>query len=77
MLHHQGKCKPAVGPHRATSLPTVKDNYGYQRSGNAAAQQPFPTSITGCATTPMLSRTEEARGSNPLTSSPQQPWSPA
>jgi hypothetical protein len=77
MLHHQGKCKPAVGPHRATSLPTVKDNYGYQRSGNAAAQQPFPTSITGCATTPMLSRTEEARGSNPLTSAPHKPWSPA
>jgi hypothetical protein len=43
----------------ATSLPSGKDNYGYQRSGNAAAQQPFPTSITGCPTTPVFSRTEE------------------
>jgi hypothetical protein len=27
--------------------------------------------------TRIVSRTEEARGSNPLTSTPQQPWSPA
>src|SRR4029453_14978369 len=30
-----------------------------------------------CAKARYRSRTEEARGSNPLTSTPQQPWSPA
>jgi hypothetical protein len=30
-----------------------------------------------CGTSPCRSRTEEARGSNPLTSTAQRPWSPA
>ena len=50
----------------ATSLPSVRDNNGHQRSSNAAAQQPFPASITGHPTTPVLSDTEEVTGSNPV-----------
>jgi hypothetical protein len=43
----------------ATSVPSVRDNSGHQRSPNAPAQQLFSVSITAPGATPVLSRTEE------------------
>jgi hypothetical protein len=47
------------------------DNSGEQRSADRAGQHPFPSVRPGRPITRIVSRTEEARGSNPLTSTPQ------
>jgi hypothetical protein len=47
------------------------DNSGVLRSADRAGQQPFPSVRPGHAITRIVSRTEEARGSNPLTSTPK------
>jgi hypothetical protein len=46
----------------ATSLPSVTDNTGHERSANVPGQQLTSASIAGPLTTLVLSRTEEARG---------------
>jgi hypothetical protein len=46
------------------------DNSGERRSADRAGQQPFRSVRPGHAITRIVSRTEEARGSNPLTSTP-------
>jgi hypothetical protein len=46
------------------------DNSGERRSADRAGQQPFPSVRPGHAITRIVSRTEEARGSSPLTSTP-------
>jgi hypothetical protein len=43
----------------ATSLPSVRDNTGHERSANDRGQQLSSASTTGRRTTPFLSRTEE------------------
>ena len=65
-----GSLDRPVGHIGATPHPNRTDNTGQRRPLNIAVQQPFSTSIAGRPTTPVLSRTEEARGSNPLTSTP-------
>jgi hypothetical protein len=47
------------------------DNSGERRSVDRAGQQPFPSVRPGRPITRIVSRTEEARGSNPLTSTPK------
>jgi hypothetical protein len=44
---------------RATSVPSVRDNSGHERSANAPAQQLASVSIAGRLITPVLSRTEK------------------
>jgi hypothetical protein len=61
---------PRWGHIGATSLPNVRDNSGHERSANVPAQRPSSVNNAGPGTTPVLSRTEEVRGSNPLTSTP-------
>src|SRR5215211_5779915 len=59
-----------AGPHRGH---TPAEGHGQHRTpagSQRPAQQPPSTSIAGTPTTPVLPRTEEARGSNPLTSTP-------
>jgi hypothetical protein len=53
------------------------DNSGERRSADRAGQQAFSSVRPGRPITRIVSRTEEVRGSNPLTSTPQQRWSPA
>jgi hypothetical protein len=50
--------------------PMLADNNGEQRSAIVTGHRPYPASSAGPLTTPVLSRTEEARASNPLTSTP-------
>jgi hypothetical protein len=65
---------PVRGPHRGHTLhQRGTDSSGHWRSANAAGQQRFSGSNTGRAATPVLSRTEEARGANPLTSTHTSP----
>jgi hypothetical protein len=66
-----------VGPHRghirATNNRIAADNPGHHRPAICPAQ-PAPSPPTaGRRDSPSLARTEEVRGSNPLTSTPQSP----
>src|SRR5215211_3722131 len=45
----------SLGPHRATSPPSVRDNSGHERSVKTPPQQLSPVSTTGPGTTPVLS----------------------
>jgi hypothetical protein len=47
------------------------DNSGKRRSADRPGQQRFPSVRPGRPITRIVSRTEEARGSNPLTSTPK------
>jgi hypothetical protein len=68
---------PQRGHIRATNDQIAADNSGHHRSGMPQVIGRTGPSTAGNRNPPVLSRTEEARGSNPLTSTPQQPWSPA
>jgi hypothetical protein len=61
---------PRWGHIGATSHPSVTDNTGHERPLKTPAQHLSSVSIAGPVTTLVLSRTEEVRGSNPLTSTP-------
>ena len=54
----------------ATSHRKITDNSGHWRSTDPPAQPSLSVIIAGRPTSSTLSRTEEARGSNPLTSTP-------
>jgi hypothetical protein len=62
---HDRRGRAGAADHRKTT-----DNTGERRSADRAGQQPFPSVRPGNAITRIVSRTEEARGSNPLTSTP-------
>jgi hypothetical protein len=65
-LSHRGRAGAAH--HRKTT-----DNSGERRSADRAGQQPFPSVRPGRPSTRIVSRTEEVRGSSPLTSHPPGP----
>src|SRR5215211_1768158 len=57
-----------AGPHRG-HIPAEGHRQHRTPAGGQCPAQPLPsTSLAGRRTTPVLSRTEKARGSNPLTS---------
>jgi hypothetical protein len=72
---------PAGAPRQPSKLVTlgragaayhrkITDNSGKRRSVDRAGQQPFPSVLPARPITRIVSRTEEVRGSNPLTSTP-------
>jgi len=65
------RSRPAWGHIGATPDGSARDNRGQRRPVVAPGQRLYPRSGAGRPDTPILSRTEEARGSNPLTSTPQ------
>lgn len=58
----------SLGHIGATPDPNSREYTGQWRLLNIAVQEPFSTGIAGRQITPVLFRTEGARGSNPLTS---------
>jgi hypothetical protein len=59
---------PGLGPHRGHTRPDHQDNSGQRRPVVVPGQPPCSGDDAGRPATPVLSRTEEATGPNPLTS---------